>query len=115
MEQTIKLREIYVADLFTRSRANELRSRIDKRAKKVILDFDQIGFMSRSFADELCNIMDENNNVSFCFINCSNDIDSMINKVKNSRSIERKRGVGNAKIYKFDSIESLSKYFLSMT
>jgi hypothetical protein len=50
---------IYSADLFIRSRASELRKCINDDADEVTLDFEGIGFMSRSFADEVCNIIDD--------------------------------------------------------
>ena len=59
MKQTIRLQDIYSADLFTRSRASELRACINENANEITLDFDGIGFMSRSFADEVCNIIDD--------------------------------------------------------
>ena len=63
MKQTIQLNTIYSADLYTRSRASELRTCIDKEVTEVVLDFEGIGFMSRSFADEVCNIMDDNKDI----------------------------------------------------
>lgn len=114
MKQTVILRDIYAADLFTRSRASELRTSINVAANEVELDFNNISFMSRSFADELCNIMDEMSHINFSFINMCDEIKTMLNKVQNSRRQERKRGVANAKIIKFDNIESLSEYFITM-
>lgn len=62
-KKIIKLNTIYSADLYTRSRASELRSCINKDATEVVLDFEGIGFMSRSFADEVCNIVDDNKDI----------------------------------------------------
>ena len=73
MKQTIKLQDIYSADLYTRSRASELRSRIKDEATEVILNFEGIGFMSRSFADEVCNIIDDNKDKSFSCIGQNDD------------------------------------------
>lgn len=114
MKRSIRLRDIYSDDLYTRSRASEIRLRINADDEEVVLDFDQIGFMSRSFADELNNIMDDFSNVKFHFANCNNDIETMITKVAESRKRERKRGVGNAKMYEFKDMESLSKFFQNM-
>ena len=69
MKQIIRLKDIYSADLYTRSRASELRSTINNNADEVVLDFEQIGFMSRSFADEICNIIDDMKTVHFSFEN----------------------------------------------
>lgn len=114
MKQTVKLQDIYSADLFTRSRASELRSRIKSEATEVTLDFEGIGFMSRSFADEVCNIMDDNKGKSFSFIGQNNDVAMMLKKVQEGRNSERKRGIDNAKMLSVDDMESLSKILLSM-
>ena len=114
MKQTIKLYDIYSADLFTRSSASELRSSIDEKADEVTLDFEGVSFMSRSFADEVCNIIDDIPSKAFTFINQNEDVATMMTKVRESRHRERIRGVGNAKIYEFKDLESLSA-FLSAT
>ena len=114
MKQTIILRDIYAADLFTRSRASILRCSINIAANEVVLDFININFMSRSFADELCNIMDDIKHVRFSFINMCDEPKTMLHIVQDSRRQERKRGVVNARIVKFDNIESLSEYFLTI-
>ena len=114
MTQTIRLQDIYSADLYTRSRASELRASISPEADQVTLDFEGIGFMSRSFADELCNIMDDLKTVCFQFVNRTADIEAMMQKVAEGRSRERKRGVGNAKMYEFTDMEKLSEFLLAM-
>ncbi|MBQ7472434.1 MAG: hypothetical protein IJS97_08445 [Prevotella sp.] len=114
MEQIIKLHDIYKADLYTRSRASELRLHINHHAKQITLDFIHIGFMSRSFADELISIMDEMNTVTFRFINRNEDVEMMMTKVAESRKHERLRGIGNAKMYEFHDMNSLSRFLLTM-
>ena len=114
MKQTIKLNTIYSADLYTRSRASELRACINEEATEVTLDFEGIGFMSRSFADEVCNIIDDNKHIKFEFINRNADVEAMMNKVAEGRSQERKRGISNAKMYEFEDMESLSKFLIAM-
>lgn len=114
MKQTIKLNTIYSADLYTRSRASELRACIHEKATEVTLDFEGIEFMSRSFADEVCNIMDDNKHIKFEFINRNADVEAMMNKVAEGRSQERKRGISNATIHKFEDMESLSEFLIAM-
>ncbi len=114
MKQTIRLQDIYSSDLFTRSRASELRSCISANASEVVIDFDGIDFMSRSFTDEVCNIIDDMPDKTFSFINQNDDVATMMSKVSDGRSRERTRGVGNAKIYEFEDMESLSKYLLAL-
>ena len=114
MKQTIKLNAIYSADLYTRSRASELRACIHEEATEVTLDFEGIGFMSRSFADEVCNIMDDNKSIKFEFINRNADVEAMMNKVAEGRCQERKRGISNATIHKFEDMESLTEFLIAM-
>ena len=114
MKQTIRLQVIYSADLYTRSRASELLVNIDEAADEVTFDFEGIGFMSRSFADEVCNIVDDMKGKTFSFLNMNDDVAMMMKKVSEGRNRERKRGVGNAKMYEFDDMESLSKYLLTI-
>ncbi len=114
MKQIIKLNTIYSADLYTRSRASELRSCINKDATEVVLDFEGIGFMSRSFADEVCNIVDDCKDIKFEFVNRNSDVEVMMTKVSESRSQERKRGISNAKMYEFEDMDSLSEFLLAM-
>lgn len=114
MNQTIRLKDIYSDDLYTRSRASELRSCINESAEVVVLDFEDINFMSRSFSDELCNIMDDAKGVKFEFTNRNKEIEAMMTKVIEGRSQERKRGVSNAKIHRFEDMESLSEFLLTM-
>jgi len=114
MQQTITLKDIYSADLYTRSRAVELRKHIDEKATDVTIDFKDIGFMSRSFADELCNIIDNLKGKTFHYVNRNDDVEAMMTRVADSRSRERKRGISNAQMLKFHDMESLSKYLLAM-
>ena len=114
MTQTIRLQDIYSADLYTRSRASELRACISDDANEVTLDFEGIGFMSRSFADEVCNIIDDMNGKTFTLVNQNEDVSTMTTKVREGRSRERKRGVGNAKMYEFKDMESLEKFLIAM-
>jgi hypothetical protein len=114
MKQTIRLQDIYSADLYTRSRASELRKCISDEADEVMLDFEGIGFMSRSFADEVCNIIDDMNGKTFTLINQNEDVSTMMTKVREGRSRERKRGVGNAKMYEFKDIASLEEFLIAM-
>lgn len=114
MKQTIRLQDIYSADLYTRSRASELRNCINDDADEVTLDFEGIGFMSRSFADEVCNIIDDMGGKTFTLVNQNSDVATMMTKVRDGRSRERKRGVENAKMYEFQDMESLSEFLIAM-
>ena len=114
MKQTIKLKNIYNADLFSRSRASELLSYIKTGADEVVMDFDGINFISRSFADELCNIIDDNKDKKFSFAGQIEEVRTMISMVQEGRRQERKRGIAHAKMYEFSDMEKLSSYLMSM-
>ena len=114
MKQTIKLKNIYDADLFSRSRASELHSYFKTNINEVVLDFDGINFISRSFADELCNIIDDNSDKQFSFVKQIEEVSTMISTVQESRRQERKRGIAHAKMYEFNNMEKLSSYLMSI-
>ena len=114
MEQRIQLQRIFTSELYTRSRASELHSFIQDEVETVILDFAGIIFLSRSFADEICNVMDDMKDKTFVLINQNEDVQIMMSKVKEGRNRERKRGIENAKMHEFDNLESLSKYMQSI-
>jgi GTP1/Obg family GTP-binding protein len=114
MKQTLKLKDIYAADLFSRSRVSELLQYINSNTDEIVLDFDGINFISRSFADELCNIMDDNNDKKFVFVGQIAEVQTMISRVQESRKQERKRGIMHPKMYSFNNMESLSSFLMSM-
>ena len=114
MKQTIKLKNIYDADLFSRSRASQLLSYFNTNANEIVLDFDGINFISRSFADELCNIIDDNIDKKFSFVGQTEEVSTMISMVKEGRRQERKRGIAHAKMYEFSNMEKLSSYLMSI-
>lgn len=58
--------------------------------------------------------MDDNKNIIFKFINRNADIEAMMNKVAEGRIQERKRGISNATIHKFEDMESLSAFLIAM-
>ncbi len=110
MEQEIRLQEIFGAELQTRSRASEIRSFVKGEANKIIFNMNGIHFISRSFADELCNIMDDMKDKNFILKEQSEEVGIMLSKVAESRNCERKRGIANATILEFKDMDSLSSY-----
>ena len=70
--------------------------------------------MSRSFADEVCNIMDDIKGKTFELINLNEDVNTMLSKVRESRSRERKRGIDTSKMYEFNDMDTLSEFLLTM-
>ena len=53
MHYNVKISELISADIRSRANANIIRSAIDGVDGKIILDFEGVSFISRSFTDEL--------------------------------------------------------------
>ena len=113
MTQTIRLYDIYCADLFSRAKAAELASHISADADAVMLDFTGISFMSRSFADELYNVIAAQAPRAFDFKGLSLDIDSLMQKVADGRTRERQLGIQHPQMLTFDTKETLSEFLVA--
>ncbi len=75
-----------------RSEARNIQSRIKKELKKnhssdISLDFSQVIFVSRSFADELLNVIEEfgEKGKKISFLNLKPEIKKLISIVKRSK------------------------------
>lgn len=110
MTQTIKLYDIYHADLFSRAKVSLLVENISPKADTVILDFDGITFMSRSFTDELYNIVIDSPDKEFHYIHRNDEIRIMMEKVAEGRNHERQLGIPPAKMYTFNSPSELAEF-----
>ena len=53
--KVIKLAEEVYSDLIIRQAAEDLFNNLDETCEKIIMDFDNIEFMSQSFAQEYVN------------------------------------------------------------
>ena len=112
MKQTIKLYDIYHADLFSRAKASILADMISPEANTVILDFEGITFMSRSFTDELYNIVITYPEKTFGYIGRNEDICVMMEKVAEGRTHERQLGIPPAQMLTFDSQTKLADFLV---
>lgn len=95
MTQIIRLSSVVGDDIRTRSRIHEIEQHIGSSGE-YILDFSQVRFISRSFADELISFIDS----SACKITCSHvpaEISQLLRIVRENRNQPRntyqKRGV----------------------
>lgn len=113
MTQTIKLYDIYHADLFSRAKAAQLADHISSEADTVILNFNGITFMSRSFADELYNIVIAFPSKTFRYHGRNKDIFTMMKKVAEGRTHERQLGIPAAQMFSFDSQNKLSDFLVA--
>lgn len=107
MEITIKLRSLIGVEVRMRSSAKIIYEKLNHN-DNFIIDLSDISFISRSFADELCEIIEQNNNVSI--INATGIAKNMLDVVKESRGHKRIYQKENSEILKMDSITELSAY-----
>lgn len=113
MTQTIRLFDIYHADLFSRAKASLLVEMINHEADTVILDFEGITFMSRSFTDELYNIVIDAPDKEFQYIHRNEDVRIMMEKVAEGRNRERQLGIPPAKMYTFNNQHELAEFLVA--
>lgn len=113
MTQTIRLYDIYRTDLFSRAKAAELAGHINSEADSVLLDFNGINFMSRSFADELFNVIAAQAPRVFSFEGRSQDIDVLMQKVADGRSRERQLGIQHPQMLTFDTKDTLAEFLIA--
>ncbi len=110
MKQIILLKQLFGSDIFARSRSKVLRNIIDNGGDEIILDFDGVNFISRSFCDELFNLESDCQNKSLEYINRNATIVAMMQRVADGRQKERIRGIQHPKMYVFNDMESLSAF-----
>jgi anti-anti-sigma regulatory factor len=111
---TISVFELFKASaLHSREQAKELFStilKIMRNHEPVWIDFSNIEFISRSFADELVHLKmnsKEKSLINFCCTSITvNDIFDAVAHSQSKKKTEKKLPV-----QKFDSLESLMKYF----
>lgn len=114
MKQLIKIKDLFNTELYTRSKATELRDCIRNDAENVELDFSDVSFMSRSFADELYNVVDSFRDKSFSYVNCNEIVNTMLAKVAEGRRRERKRGIANPKFVEIKDMSSLERFLYTL-
>lgn len=110
MEKIIKVATVIGTELRSRSKASAIYTEIGD-SNNVVLDLAEVSFMSRSFADELCNIMASGNNVTV--VNAHGVVADMLHIVSESRKRKRVRTKDNAEIKDFEDMESLSSFLLA--
>ncbi len=113
MENVLKISELISTDVRSRCNAGIIRSAIDGLEGRIILDFEGVTFVSRSFTDELCSIMEEKQN---CIevVNAMEEVKSMIDAVSSGRKQKRKRVKDDSEIKEFADIESLTSFLATI-
>lgn len=83
--KTINISQICGNEVLSRSNIRNLYSNID--TSTLYLDFDNVSFISRSAADELCEILSAHPDIDV--INLSEEVSTMIEIVKKGRASRR--------------------------
>lgn len=111
MEKSISIKELIGSEVRSRSNAEKIRDAIKKDSDFNLLDFSGVTFVSRSFADELCIILDENANLRL--VNETPFVRKMIDTVLVGRKRVRQRGDNND-IITFSDMDDLCKFLNSI-
>ena len=112
MEKVLNISVLVSTDIRSRANANIIRSVIDGVYGKIILDFSGVTFISRSFADELYNILNEWDNVSLA--NESELVKSMLEAVSLSRKNKRVQNNNTSEIKEIDDMKSLESFLATI-
>ena len=118
MDKIFKISELISTDIRSRANANIIRSAIDginERIvldnERIVLDFDGVCFISRSFTDELYNVLEEHKNISFT--NTSDNIKAMLDAVEKGRKSTRNFS-NSSEIKEFHDFASLSAFLATI-
>lgn len=111
MEKTIVISELIRGELRSRTEAKNLYKAKDLNSPCVRIDFKDVYFMSRSFADELCNTIEALalDKVRVSMENESDSIDLMMKIVKGNRNKPRNMHE-DSEVKEFSDMDSLSEF-----
>lgn len=112
MDKVIKIAELLSTDIRSRANANLIRAAIDGVDDNIILDFAAVTFISRSFTDELYNIMEERKEITL--INASDFVKSMLCAVTKGRKNKRILSNENSEIKEFEDMKSLESFLATI-
>ena len=105
--------QFHSSTLHSREQAQQLYTSIMmfiRNTDEIYIDFSEIQFVSRSFADELIYLTsasNRRNQIIFCCMN--NSVDQMIQAVGNTQNGKSKHS--DLPVHKFPNTESLLHYF----
>lgn len=112
MKHYIKIAELIGTDIRSRNNAKRILEVINTD-DEYTLDFTSVEFMSRSFTDELCNIIDYNNNVTIDEVTMERQIEDIYTIVNRGRQTKRKRAKSKGKIIELNTSEEVRTFFAS--
>ncbi len=103
MEQTVLICNILGCDVRSRSNVENMKTIMTKTIAYTF-DMKNVKFISRSVADEFCNLAEE---YSIKFINNSEFIENMLQAVLTTRNKHRVREIKESQIIECEDMESL--------
>ena len=112
MVKVLKIKELISADVRSRANAKKIWDIVNATNNSIELDFSGVIFVSRSFADEVYNIIDSKKGITIT--NTFDIVKSMFETVSSSRSSKRVREKDNSEIKDFHDMESLSSFLSTM-
>ncbi len=112
MEKIFKVSELIGTDIRSRSNAEIIRGAIDGVKGEIVLDFSGVSFISRSFTDELCAIMEQSDKIRLS--GTTDFVKSMIETVASGRTRKRERHKEDSEMKEFKDIESLSEFLMTI-
>ena len=107
MENVINVFDILGTEVRSRSNAERIRDKMLLGSVNII-NLRGIEFLSRSFADELYNIINESSGTKIS--NAIGAVNNMLEIVKSSRQQKRVRRNENSDIKEFDDVDSFLTY-----
>lgn len=109
MEKTFNISEQLGTDVRTRANADAIWVFLKNNSSETVaLDFAGVVFISRSFADEICNIMDSYANVRLK--NVLGVVKIMLDTVLDSRKHKRIREKDDSEVIDLQDMKSLSSF-----
>lgn len=112
MGKVIKIARLLSTDIRSRANANLIRAAIDGVDDNITLDFEDVTFISRSFTDELYNVVNEHRNITLAYM--SDFVKSMWNAVSKGRSVQRKPLKEHSEIKELEDMKSLESFLATI-
>lgn len=103
MERIFNVAETIGTDVRSRSAANAIKDALNSVTPPTQISFDGVAFMSRSFTDELCAILDMA--PTLLVTNMNNAVRTMFDVVLRSRVSERVRSSEEGEIRNFKNVK----------
>lgn len=110
MKHLIKIADLISSDIRSRNNAERIIEVVDIK-NNYVLDFTGVEFMSRSFTDELCNIIDSNGNITIDRATMEKQVESIYTIVNRGRHTERQRTKTSEEVVQLKTFEDVCKFF----